>query len=848
MTRPRMKILRHPAVAGSVRLFLLALLLTAALAGAFAVAPQSESAKPQNFAFANLLAAPAFAQEAAAQEAPVPSWVCRHIAPDVDLVCTASCMGGNGEHYLAVTPSGDETVVRWTCPDSSFFGRCDELAKCISGGFFGFAMTEEECVAEGYASSLTCNNRSHEVCSSEVQEATMARCNPPLAAPCESPLVPDHTFGRCRCPSSPHETHMEVDGACVLRPPPSLVTVFLSPVPIGGKVSVYYTIDGPDDGAEQTIGINDGDTVPQGTRVVYRAMANHGYYVSRFLGHCQDRIPPFPPLVSGDSRGCSSRVTENATYGVEFGRIWDVEVEWFEFLFARAGHVEVSGYPLARAFLPFFGEWRGAIVAGGTLTLAAQPVDEAYVSDWGNSECNNQGKGDPSRPGERIECVLTPNDHLSMYVSFALLPEMLGPTVFLLPTENGTLSANRDKDPVIEDGETVPEGATVRFQARPAEGYYASRWTGDCAGRTAGHSGRTGPSAVAGCGILDVTTNVTVGVEFARPRRVSLSHSAGGTLTARSLPGLNRIVGGGVVDDGATVSITATPDSGYEISMWSGDCDGTAKSEADCVLTATVHLSASVSFSDIDECATATHNCAADGGVCENTPGAFACECASDYSGDGFSCALEVRTVSLSHSPGGTLSAGWSGDAEVASGETVPYGAVVTFTATPADEIKISLWSGGCAGVAAAESVCVLTATVALDVAVEFFADCAGRFRAAGADAYSRCGDCLAEYGEMGGGHCVHLQDAPTENRMTCEEVFGGDWEAAGDSAGVCSGIDINDTFCFLGVADALPCQGLFLHVRDCNLKHNRPALDPWHCGKACANGKAVGAWCLGSE
>ena len=607
-------------------------------------------------------------------------------------------------------------------------------------------------------------------------------------------------------------------------------------------------------------------------------------------------------------------------------------------------------------------------MAGGTLTLAAQPVDEAYVSDWGNSECNNQGKGDPSRPGERIECVLTPNDHLSMYVSFALLPEMLGPTVFLLPTENGTLSANRDKDPVIEDGETVPEGATVRFQARPAEGYYASRWTGDCAGRTAGHSGRTGPSAVAGCGILDVTTNVTVGVEFARPRRVSLSHSAGGTLTARSLPGLNRIVGGGVVDDGATVSITATPDSGYEISMWSGDCDGTAKSEADCVLTATVHLSASVSFSDIDECATATHNCAADGGVCENTPGAFACECAegysgdgraceadgeadkttafssgengslsanpggspvphgttvtftatpdsgyeismwsgdcdgtakteadcvltatvhlsasvsfsdidecatathncaadggvcentpgafacecaSDYSGDGFSCALEVRTVSLSHSPGGTLSAGWSGDAAVADGETVPYGAVVTFTATPAEGLEISLWSGGCAGASSSATVCVLTATVALDVAVEFFADCAGRFRAAGADAYSRCGDCLAEYGEMGGGHCVHLQDAPTENRMTCEEVFGGDWEAAGDSAGVCSGIDINDTFCFLGVADALPCQGLFLHVRDCNLKHNRPALDPWHCGKACADGKAVGAWCLGSE
>ena len=287
-------------------------------------------------------------------------------------------------------------------------------------------------------------------------------------------------------------------------------------------------------------------------------------------------------------------------------------------------------------------------MAGGTLTLAAQPVDEAYVSDWGNSECNNQGKGDPSRPGERITCVLTPNDHLSMYVSFAF-PELVGPTVFLLPTENGTLSANRDKDPVIEDGETVPYGATVRFQARPAEGYYASRWTGDCAGRTAGHSGRTGPSAVAGCGILDVTTNVTVGVEFSRPRRVSLSHSAEGTLTARSLPGLNRIVGGGVVDDGATVSITATPYSGYEFSAWTGACENEANP---CVIPVTVDVTVGATFTQA------------------------------------------AVSVFFSASPGGTISAKWFGDSDLQNEETVPAGTTVTFTAVPAAEHQVGAWVG----------------------------------------------------------------------------------------------------------------------------------------------------------
>ena len=346
-----------------------------------------------------------------------------------------------------------------------------------------------------------------------------------------------------------------------------------------------------------------------------------------------------------------------------------------------------------------------------------------------------------------------------------------------------------------------------------------------------------------------VSAHARLGGACVATAAVSLSYSAGGTLSAGWAED-PEVSDGEAVPVGAAVTFSATPDSGYEISGWSGCAPGSASATV-CVLDLQADAAVSVSFSDIDECATGANSCAAriSGGRCENTPGAHECSCAEGYSGDGFSCALEVRTVSLSHSPGGTLSAGWSGDAEVLDGETVPYGAVVTFTATPADEIKISLWSGGCAGASSSATVCVLTATVALDVAVEFFADCAGRFRVAGADAYSRCGDCLAEYGEMGGGHCVHLQDAPTENRMTCEEVFGGDWEAAGDSAGVCSGIDINDTFCFLGVADALPCQGLFLHVRDCNLKHNRPALDPWHCGKACGQDEdAVGAWCLGSE
>ena len=122
---------------------------------------------------------------------------------------------------------------------------------------------------------------------------------------------------------------------------------------------------------------------------------------------------------------------------------------------------------------------------------------------------------------------------------------------------------------------------------------------------------------------------------------------------------------------------------------------------------------------------------------------------------------------------------------------------------------------------------------------------CAGQGRIQ-TNAYT-CGECLPNHGEINE-QCVHPENPLPEDRTTCAEVFGGDWvdlsAAHGAGKGVCSGIDINDTFCLTGTVSALPCLGLFNHVRSCNLL-GRPALDPWHCAAACAGGKASGARCL---
>ena len=88
------------------------------------------------------------------------------------------------------------------------------------------------------------------------------------------------------------------------------------------------------------------------------------------------------------------------------------------------------------------------------------------------------------------------------------------------------------------------------------------------------------------------------------PVTVSFSDPQHGALSARS--GASVLTGGGVVEKGATVVFTATPDSGYYVSIWFGSCadagevadglDGTAKS---CAVAADSDLSVRAEFSEI---------------------------------------------------------------------------------------------------------------------------------------------------------------------------------------------------------------------------------------------------------
>ena len=108
----------------------------------------------------------------------------------------------------------------------------------------------------------------------------------------------------------------------------------------------------------------------------------------------------------------------------------------------------------------------------------------------------------------------------------------------------------------------------------------------------------------------------------------------------------------------------------------------------------------------------------------------------------------------------------------------------------------------------------------------------------AGADDFELGGHCIPRTGNL-----TETDDAAEDLRAMCA-AFGGRAEDAGNGQWICSEADVIDTFCILGSADAFPCEGLFKHVRSCNLL-GRPALDPFFCAPVCGLGYAAGSECV---
>ena len=120
-----------------------------------------------------------------------------------------------------------------------------------------------------------------------------------------------------------------------------------------------------------------------------------------------------------------------------------------------------------------------------------------------------------------------------------------------LNSTNGTITAN--PNPVNGN---YDDGTVVTLTAVPDAGYEFVEWTGDL-------SGTTNPLTIT----MDADKTVTA--IFARIQRTLTLNATNGSVTTNPNPT------GGTYDDGTSVTLTATPDAGYEFTGWSGDASGT---------------------------------------------------------------------------------------------------------------------------------------------------------------------------------------------------------------------------------------------------------------------------------
>ncbi|TVP78032.1 MAG: hypothetical protein EA352_02675 [Gemmatimonadales bacterium] len=139
--------------------------------------------------------------------------------------------------------------------------------------------------------------------------------------------------------------------------------------------------------------------------------------------------------------------------------------------------------------------------------------------------------------------------------------------------------------------------------------------------------------------------------------------------------------------DGTSVSLTATPDDGWEIDSWSGDCSS-ADTSSSCQLTLDQARSAGVVFVEEEE---------------EEEDEEFALS--ASVTGEG----------SLASLPAGI---NLSGDGDSASADFAD-GTSVSLTATPDDGWEIDSWAGACSSTGTSSS-CQLTLDQARSVGVVF--------------------------------------------------------------------------------------------------------------------------------
>ncbi len=182
---------------------------------------------------------------------------------------------------------------------------------------------------------------------------------------------------------------------------------------------------------------------------------------------------------------------------------------------------------------------QGSYTAGTSVTLQAMADSGYEFTGW---SADLSGSTNPAS--------LTMNADKSVTANFA----EVAPTTYTLSASgtNGSVTKTPEKA-------SYSQGETVTLTATPSTGYSFASWSGDASG--------TSPStAVTMDGNKSVTANFTANTY---------------TLTASGVNGaVAKTPEKASYSQGETVTLTATPSTGYSFSSWSGDASGTSPSTA----------------------------------------------------------------------------------------------------------------------------------------------------------------------------------------------------------------------------------------------------------------------------
>ena len=203
-----------------------------------------------------------------------------------------------------------------------------------------------------------------------------------------------------------------------------------------------------------------------------------------------------------------------------------------------------SAHSVGATFAPITYAIATPAVTGGSVNCTANPVphgqDTICVASPAMGYHFTHWSGDCA--GTASACILyNVTSPRSVGATFVLNTYSIG----IVPAPaNGTVTCTPNP---------VTHGQDASCTAMPDTGYHFTSWSGDCTGTGA-------------CQFTSVTASRTVSATFTpKTHSIATPAAVNGTVTCTPNP----------VTHGQAASCTATPDTGYHFTSWSGDCTGT---------------------------------------------------------------------------------------------------------------------------------------------------------------------------------------------------------------------------------------------------------------------------------